>query len=109
MAPELGWDDAEVAAQIDTWHRIAGVEGLVPGRPKAEAAYLTRRRCMGIVNATPDSFSDRQGPKDPAELVERGPGAREPTARRSSTWAASRAAPTARPCPRTRRPRGSSR
>ena len=31
MAPELGWDDAEVAAQIETWHRIAGVEGLVPG------------------------------------------------------------------------------
>jgi dihydropteroate synthase len=29
---------------------------------------------MGIVNATPDSFSDRQGPKDPAELVERGVG-----------------------------------
>ena len=27
---------------------------------------------MGIVNATPDSFSDRQGPKDPAELAERG-------------------------------------
>jgi dihydropteroate synthase len=27
---------------------------------------------MGIVNATPDSFSDRQGAKDPAELVERG-------------------------------------
>jgi dihydropteroate synthase len=27
---------------------------------------------MGIVNATPDSFSDRQGPKDPDELAERG-------------------------------------
>lgn len=27
---------------------------------------------MGIVNATPDSFSDPQGAKDPAELVERG-------------------------------------
>ena len=27
---------------------------------------------MGIVNATPDSFSDRQGPKDPAELADRG-------------------------------------
>ena len=27
---------------------------------------------MGIVNATPDSFSDTQGPKDPAELAERG-------------------------------------
>jgi dihydropteroate synthase len=26
---------------------------------------------MGIVNATPDSFSDRQGPKDPAELAGR--------------------------------------
>ena len=66
MAPELGWDDAEVAAQIDTWHRIAGVEGLVPGAKEAGM------RLMGIVNATPDSFSDPQGPKDPAELVERG-------------------------------------
>jgi dihydropteroate synthase len=27
---------------------------------------------MGIVNATPDSFSDGQGPKDPGELAERG-------------------------------------
>ena len=27
---------------------------------------------MGIVNATPDSFSDTQGPKDPDELAERG-------------------------------------
>ena len=27
---------------------------------------------MGIVNATPDSFSDRPGPKDPADLAERG-------------------------------------
>lgn len=27
---------------------------------------------MGIVNATPDSFSDPQGAKEPAELVERG-------------------------------------
>ena len=26
---------------------------------------------MGIVNATPDSFSDRQGPKDPGELADR--------------------------------------
>ncbi len=32
-----------------------------PGRP----------RLMGIVNATPDSFSDRQGPKDLGELVDR--------------------------------------
>jgi len=31
-------------------------------------------RLMGIVNATPDSFSDSQGAKDPAELVERGLG-----------------------------------
>ncbi len=31
MAPELGWDDAEIDAQIDTWRRIAGLEGLVPG------------------------------------------------------------------------------
>ena len=35
---------------------------LTPGRPAL----------MGILNVTPDSFSDRQGPKDPGELVERG-------------------------------------
>jgi dihydropteroate synthase len=33
---------------------------------------LSRPVLMGIVNATPDSFSDRQGPKDPDELAERG-------------------------------------
>jgi dihydropteroate synthase len=33
---------------------------------------LTRPVIMGIVNATPDSFSDRQGPKQPDELAERG-------------------------------------
>jgi dihydropteroate synthase len=33
---------------------------------------LSRPVLMGIVNATPDSFSDRQGPKDPHELAERG-------------------------------------
>jgi dihydropteroate synthase len=32
---------------------------------------LSRPAVMGIVNATPDSFSDRQGPKDPDELAER--------------------------------------
>ncbi len=31
MAPELGWDEAEVAAQLEGWRRVAGVEGLVPG------------------------------------------------------------------------------
>jgi dihydropteroate synthase len=33
---------------------------------------LTRPVIMGIVNATPDSFSDHQGPKHPVELAERG-------------------------------------
>ncbi len=31
MAPELGWDEPEVAGQLDGWRRVAGVEGLVPG------------------------------------------------------------------------------
>ena len=30
MAPELGWDEAEVAAQLESWRRVAGLEGLVP-------------------------------------------------------------------------------
>jgi dihydropteroate synthase len=33
---------------------------------------LSQPVLMAIVNATPDSFSDRQGPKDPGELAERG-------------------------------------
>jgi dihydropteroate synthase len=33
---------------------------------------LARPVIVGIVNATPDSFSDRQGSKDPGELAERG-------------------------------------
>jgi dihydropteroate synthase len=33
---------------------------------------LARPVIMGIVNATPDSFSDRQGPKNAGELAERG-------------------------------------
>ena len=33
---------------------------------------LARPAIMGIVNATPDSFSDRQGPKEPVEVAERG-------------------------------------
>jgi glycerol-3-phosphate dehydrogenase len=39
MAPELGWDETEVAAQLDGWRRVASVEGLVPGL--AEAAEHT--------------------------------------------------------------------
>ena len=31
MAPELGWNEDEVAAQLEGWRRVAGVEGLVPG------------------------------------------------------------------------------
>jgi dihydropteroate synthase len=33
---------------------------------------LSRPVIMGIVNATPDSFSDRQGPKEPDELADLG-------------------------------------
>ncbi len=33
---------------------------------------LTEPVLMGILNATPNSFSDRQGPKDPGELAELG-------------------------------------
>ena len=41
MAPELGWDDAEVAAQIDTAGSAEGsrgVEGLRLPRARAEPA-----------------------------------------------------------------------
>jgi len=35
MAPELGWDEAAVAAQLEGWRRVAAVEGLVPGATAA--------------------------------------------------------------------------
>jgi glycerol-3-phosphate dehydrogenase len=36
MAPELGWDDAEVARQLEVWQSVAAAEGLVPGGPAVE-------------------------------------------------------------------------
>jgi dihydropteroate synthase len=39
-------------------------------RIRGRSLDLTEPVLMGIVNATPDSFSDRQGPKDPDELAE---------------------------------------
>jgi dihydropteroate synthase len=39
-------------------------------RVRERALDLFEPILMGIVNATPDSFSDRQGPKDPGEVVE---------------------------------------
>jgi dihydropteroate synthase len=41
-------------------------------RMRGRTLDLSEPVLMGIVNATPDSFSDRQGPKDPDELAERG-------------------------------------
>jgi dihydropteroate synthase len=41
-------------------------------RIRGRTLDLTEPVLMGIVNATPDSFSDRQGPKDPDELAEQG-------------------------------------
>jgi dihydropteroate synthase len=41
-------------------------------RIRGRALDLTEPVLMGIVNATPDSFSDPQGPKDPDELAEQG-------------------------------------
>ena len=43
-----------------------------PAARAGARARAGRRALMGIVNATPDSFSDRQGAKDLDELVERG-------------------------------------
>ena len=60
---------------------------------------------MGIVNATPDSFSDRAGPEGPGRAGRARRCGWSRTARRSSTWAASPAAPTPRRCPWRRRSR----
>ena len=40
MAPELGWGEAEIAEQIEIWHRVAAVEGLVPGAPVEDAEHV---------------------------------------------------------------------
>ena len=41
-------------------------------RLRERALDLGQPVLMGVLNATPDSFSDEQRPKDPAELAERG-------------------------------------
>ena len=33
VGAELGWDEAELARQMDVWHSVASAEGLVPGAP----------------------------------------------------------------------------
>ena len=33
MAPELGWDEAGIAEQLDVWQSVASAEGLLPGAP----------------------------------------------------------------------------
>jgi glycerol-3-phosphate dehydrogenase len=43
MASELGWSDNERARQLDTWQRVAAVEGLVPGAPVSEAEPKPQR------------------------------------------------------------------
>ena len=48
---------------------------------------LVRPAIMGIVNATPDSFSDRQGPKEPERARRARRCGWSRTARRSWTWA----------------------
>ena len=91
MAGLLGWDDARVERELADWREVAAAEGLVPSlhavpatpRPREEPSPTPRRGSrggrvilrlrdreldltgpviMGIVNATPDSFSDR-GPE----------------------------------------------
>ena len=80
MAGELGWDDARIEQELRDWAEVARPRASCrPGRRRAAASpkRARRRRCggwrraggggvsgpllMGIVNATPDSFSDAQG------------------------------------------------
>ena len=84
MGAELGWDDARVARELDDWRALARAEGLVLAgacshrsgrvilRLRERTLDLTEPVLMGILNATPDSFSDEQRPKQPGELAERG-------------------------------------
>ena len=72
MAGELGWDDARVEQELRDWADVARREG--PGarsRGRAGGGRMSAPLLMGIVNATPDSFSDRQGEKPLDALVER--------------------------------------
>jgi len=36
MAADLGWDEAKMACELEVWHRLVRVEGLVPGAPAPE-------------------------------------------------------------------------
>jgi glycerol-3-phosphate dehydrogenase len=37
MAAAVGWSEAECAQQLETWHRVAAAEGLVPSASDARA------------------------------------------------------------------------
>ncbi len=43
LAADLGWDEERVASELETWRRVAGVEGLVPGTGRAEPAEVVER------------------------------------------------------------------
>ena len=58
--------------ELRDWADVSRREGLVPGREvRAGGGRMSAPLLMGIVNATPDSFSDRQGEKPLDALVER--------------------------------------
>ena len=114
---ELGWDDARVQPSSTAGARWRAPRGSCRGARGARVAPRRRReRCgcadaarelelgtpllMGIVNATPDSFSDAQGPKRARRAAPSGRAAGGGRRRDRSTWAASPAAPTARRCRR---------
>ena len=61
-AATAGWSDA-----IETWRRRAA-----PERPAIAGISLDRPRIMGIVNVTPDSFSDGGDYLDPQRAVAHG-------------------------------------
>ena len=71
VAGELGWDEARIEQELRDWAEVARLEGLVPGGGRERRRSHERPLLMGIVNATPDSFSDPQGEKSLDALVER--------------------------------------
>ena len=82
IGDELGWDGARVRAEAAAFRAEAAAEGIVVARVSAPARVLRARRrggstlagaplLMGIVNATPDSFSDAGELPDVAARVAR--------------------------------------
>ena len=109
LAGELGWSAQRTTEEIERFAREARAEGLAEVRPHRLRAVdrvlelgpgAGGPLIMGVVNASPDSFSDGGRYESLEQRVELAPAACRRRGRPSSTSAASRRPPGARPCRR---------